>query len=430
MVELQIISSILKNKSLNIIRKNNIPTDYFIQYKAEFDFIDGHYSKYSVIPDVTTFLVKFPDFEIVEVNETDRYLIETLQEQYTYSKMVPYVKMIAELCQTDANSAATYARTQLDEIRKLSNILKPGSDIIQTFSFCADEYKRRMETKGLLGISSGLKDIDDATHGWVYPDVVGIVGRLNEGKSWLLFFFLINAWLQRKRILLYSGEMNKLMLQMRFAALHGHFSNMAIMGGKEDLLNSKTFADFFKYAKELTGNNTPFIVLTPSDLKTQKLTMTELNNAIEIHNPDLIGIDQMSLMEDCRATKGQQNRVGLIHLSEDLYACSEKYKIPIIVAAQASREASKESKKDGGKAPEVDQIGESDGIAQNLTRVLTLKQMDNRLLLALKKNRYGLKNQEWKLRWNVDVGDIGFVPHDDPVRTAHGEVKMSGEEFF
>lgn len=439
MVELQLLNQILKKHDLSIVRKNGIPKDYFIQYIEEFEFIDNHCQKYGDVPDVATFLAKFPDFEIIEVNETDKYLITTLQEQYTYSKMVPYVKKIAELCQTDSNDAVDYARTELEVIKKLSNITKPGIDIIQSYQYCADEYKRRIEQKGLLGISSGLTSIDEATHGWVYPDVIGIVGRLNEGKSWLLFWFLINAWTQGKSILLYSGEMDVLMLQMRLAALHGHFSNMGIMGGKEDLANGKTFQDFFTYARELTNNKTPFIVLTPKDLKDSKLTIPELINAIELHNPDIIGIDQISLMEDYRATRGQQPRIGFTHITEDLFSISEKYQIPVILAAQAGRDAARESKKDGAKPPDVEQVSESDGIAQNLSRMLTIKQDGDRLLVCLRKNRYGMKNQEWKLKWNIDTGDIGFIDSPQVVNSkgesikqpyTGAEMSMSGEELF
>lgn len=437
MVELQCLNRILKDHNLDLVRKNGIPTDYFIEYNEEFIFINNHYEEYATVPDTPTFLKKFPEFEIIEVNESDKYLLKTLQEAYIYTKMVPYVKKIAELCQQDSNEAVDFARTELDAIKQLSRITKPGTDLIQSYQYCADEYKRRIEAKGLLGISTGLASIDQATHGWVYPDVIGIVGRLNEGKSWLLFWFLINAWQQGKSVLLYSGEMDNLMLQMRFGALHGHFSNLGLMSGREDLSNGKTFQDFFTYARDITNNKTPFIVLTPKDLKDSKLTIPELINAIELHKPDIVGIDQISLMEDYRATRGQQTRIGFTHITEDLFSISEKYEIPIILAAQAGREAAKESKKDGAKAPDVEQVSESDGIAQNLSRMLTLKQDgEDRLLVCLRKNRYGLKNQEWKLRWNIDVGDIGFI--DPPqVINSKGEklnvgadMSMSGEELF
>ena len=364
------------------------------------------------------------------MTESEKYMVETLQEQYTYSKLVPCVKKIAELCTSDANAAVLYAQKEMESIRKISSIIKPGSDIIQNFSFCAEEYKRRIETKGLLGISSGIKEIDEATHGWIAPDVVNVLGRLNEGKSWLLFLFLINAWAEGVPVLLYSGEMECLCLQMRLAALHGHFSNMGLMSGKEDLKNGKTFADFFAYAKNISDNKTPFIVLTPSDLRTRKLTISELKNAIETHKPKLVGIDQISLMQDERAGKGDPKRVSYTNLSEDLYAVSEQYMVPILAAVQANRGAV--DKKNNDKAPEIEDVYESDGVAQNATRLLALKQDGDRLILALRKNRYGLRGQEWRLKWDVDTGDIGFLSSDQFQPAAHptSVKKLEKEDLF
>ena len=425
-----LINKILSDKDFGVIRRNNIPADYFIQFRSEFDFLDEHFRKYGVIPDKTTFISKFNEFELVEVTEAEKYMVETLQEQYTYSKLVPCVKKIAELCTSDANAAVLYAQKEMESIRKVSSINKPGTDIIQSFSFCAEEYRRRVESKGLLGISSGIKEIDDATHGWIAPDVVNILGRLNEGKSWLLFLFLINAWAQGVPVLMYSGEMECLFLQMRMAALHGHFSNLGLMSGREDLKNGKTFADFFRYAGEISGNKTPFIVLTPSDLKSRKLTISELRNAIETHGPKLVGIDQISLMADERAGKGDPKRVSYTNLSEDLYGVSEQYMIPILAAVQANRGAI--DKKHSDKAPDIEDVYESDGVAQNATRLLALKQDGDRLILALRKNRYGLRGQEWRLKWDVDTGDIGFLSSDQfqPVASPAASQKLAGEDLF
>ena len=383
-----------------------------------------------MVPDKTTFVSKFNDFEFVEVTESEKYMVETLQEQYTYSKLVPCVKKIAELCTQDANSAVLYAQKEMENIRKVSSIIKPGTDIIQSFSFCAEEYKRRVETKGLLGISSGIKEIDEATHGWIAPDVIDILGRLNEGKSWLLFLFLINAWTQGIPVLLYSGEMECLFLQMRLAALHGHFSNLGLMSGKEDLKNGKSFAEFFSYARDISDNKTPFIVLTPKDLRNRKLTISELRNSIETHHPGIIGIDQMSLMEDERAGKGDPKRISYTNLSEDLYSLSEQYMLPILVAVQANRGAV--DKKNTDKAPDTEDVYESDGVAQNATRLLALKQDGDRLILALRKNRYGLRGQEWRLKWDVDTGDIGFLSTDQfqPVASSSPPRNLKGEDLF
>ena len=114
MVELQILSRVLKDKNLSLLTLNNITDDYFITYQSEYEFIRDHMHKYGNVPDKETFLAKFPDFTIVEVSETDKYLIDTFNEEHLYAKAVPVVNKIAELMQTDANAAIEYLGSQLE----------------------------------------------------------------------------------------------------------------------------------------------------------------------------------------------------------------------------------------------------------------------------------------------------------------------------
>ena len=97
MVELQVLSKVLKDRNLSLLTLNNITDDYFITYQTEYEFIRDHVQKYGNVPDKETFLAKFPDFTIVEVSETDKYLIDTFNEEHLYAKAVPVVNKIAEL---------------------------------------------------------------------------------------------------------------------------------------------------------------------------------------------------------------------------------------------------------------------------------------------------------------------------------------------
>jgi hypothetical protein len=74
-------------------------------------YILGHFEKYGNVPDKETFLVEFRDFEIVDVHESDRYMIETLREEYLYSQMVPFVHKIADIVKTDSFEAVNYGET-------------------------------------------------------------------------------------------------------------------------------------------------------------------------------------------------------------------------------------------------------------------------------------------------------------------------------
>jgi replicative DNA helicase len=266
-------------------------------------------------------------------------------------------------------------------------------------------YDERLKNDGLLGITSGIKELDDITHGWMRgEDFIVILGRTNEGKSWLLLFFLVVAWLNGERVLLYSGEMSHDVVGYRYDTLKKHFSNGALMQGESDLGDGLTPADYAEYLLDLSKSDLPFMVVTPRDLGGKRLTIPALNQLIEQYKPTIVGVDQISLMEDHRAGKGEQTRVMYTHIAEDLYLTSETYGVPILAPSQANREAEKNTKDD--ETPELHQVSESDGIAQNATRVVSMRQIASTLKIKVPKNRYGKRNQEILLLWDIDKGII------------------------
>ena len=92
MVSLQIISKILATKDISILENNLITRDYFVGYEAEIDFIIDHHRQYGTVPDRETFLSHFVDekgnttIDLVEVEESDKYLVDTIREEFTQNR--------------------------------------------------------------------------------------------------------------------------------------------------------------------------------------------------------------------------------------------------------------------------------------------------------------------------------------------------------
>jgi hypothetical protein len=105
MVQLQLLNKILASGDDSIITDNMLGVEHFPSFANEFKFIEDHKERYGNIPDKATFSSHFPEFEFVEVNEPDKYLIEAIQEEYLYSKSVPVIQKMAELLNTDSNAA-------------------------------------------------------------------------------------------------------------------------------------------------------------------------------------------------------------------------------------------------------------------------------------------------------------------------------------
>jgi len=160
--------------------------------------------------------------------------------------------------------------------------------------------------------------------------------------------------------------------------------------------------EYYEYLTNLGTKENPFIVVTPKDLGGKRLSIPVLHDLIEQYKPNIIGIDQLSLMDDYRATKGEQTRLRYTHIAEDLFTTSETYGIPILSPAQAKRG----EKKNDEETPKTEDVAESDGIPQNSSRVIGIKHMGATMKLGIPKNRYGPNNQELMLLWDIDKGVV------------------------
>ena len=80
-IEVQIINKILNEKSLDILIDYGVDSSYFSEFKAVIDFIINHHETYQVIPDSFTLCSKFNQFELIEVNEPNEFLMAQLFEQ-------------------------------------------------------------------------------------------------------------------------------------------------------------------------------------------------------------------------------------------------------------------------------------------------------------------------------------------------------------
>ena len=78
MIQAQVINYLLTSKDASVITLNGLTSDYFSDFTGEYNFIRSHLNTYGNIPDVSTFLNVFPDFEVMNVSESTNYLLSEL----------------------------------------------------------------------------------------------------------------------------------------------------------------------------------------------------------------------------------------------------------------------------------------------------------------------------------------------------------------
>lgn len=398
-IQVQIISNILQTKSLDIIENNMLNEEYFLGYENEYNFIIEHNEKYGSVPDKATFLSNFPDFELVQVEESDKYLVDKIREQYLYNKSVPIVQRVAELLKTDANAASEY---MLSAVKTLTpNYDIGGVDIIAQADDRYNEYMDRKNHQDEWFFTSGLPELDDVIHGIQRKEeFFVIVARTNQGKSWMLEKIAAHIWEIGFNVGYVSPEMGASSIGFRFDTLHEHFSNTDLMWGKTGKLDK----EYKAYIDNLKSRDNKFIVSTPNDFG-NSITIKKLRMWIKKYKLDMIAIDGISYLSDERAKRGDNLTTALKNISEDLMALSMEMNIPILVVVQANRSGANNS--ESTDVPELESIRDSDGIAYNASKVVALRQTkDGLLTLQIKKQRNGRVGDKLQYMWNPDIGEF------------------------
>ena len=424
MIQLQILNKILSTQDYSFIEENLLTDEFFTGYETEFNFIKDHYDKYGNIPDKATFLEQFQDFEFLDVTESDRYLIDKLREENLYTRSVPVVQKIAELLKSDANAAAEY---MMSEMRNLQpNYDLGGINIITDAEERFEKYKDRKEHQDNYFFTSGFEELDDLIHGIQREEeLMVILARTNQGKSWILEKMCTHVWEIGFNVGYISPEMSATSIGYRFDTLFKNYSNKGLMWGKEDVNED----EYKQYITTLQDKQNKFIVATPTDFD-KRITVTKLKNWVKQYKLDMIAVDGITYMTDERARRGDNKTTSLTNISEDLMTLSMEMQIPVIVVVQANR---------GGVAiedegtPELEHIRDSDGIAHNASKVISMRQKkDNILEIGIKKQRNGTVGGKLNYNWDINTGTFTYIPsYNDaqPREVTHKKVEQVKKQY-
>ena len=407
MIQLQLISKILDSKSIDIVENNLLSKECFVGYEEEFDYIMDHVRQYGNVPDTATFLEAFPETELVEVNESDAYLVDKAREEVLWRKVVPVIQEAAKIAETDANKAAEYMMSTIKDLQPDYRL--GGTNIIAQASQRFDQFVDRKTHQDKWFFTCGFPELDDLWHGIQRTEeFILIVARVHQGKSWTLEKICTHIWQIGYNVGYVSPEMSASSVGYRFDTLHKNFSNTGLMWGKDEISEE----DYSKYIEDLSKRENKFIVATPLDFD-RKITISKLRKWVKQYKLDAIAIDGITYLSDERNKRGDTKTTSLTNISEDLMSLSIELNIPILVVAQANREGVKKDE-DNDDTPDLENVRDSDGIAFNASKVLSIRQTTEGVLtMQIKKQRNGKVGGKLKYKWNIDTGEYEFIPSFD-----------------
>lgn len=426
MIQLQFLNAVLSRKNSSLITLNNINDSYFSEYKDEFRYIQKHLQDYGTLPDFTSFLSAFPNFDVIQVEEPDSYLLKELVKDKNLRSLSTSFNKVRELIMSNKyEDAFSLYINSAQEIQKEDAGLNCVDILTDISRF--DTYMDKCKSFNKYYVSTGFTELDELIGGWDRnEELATIVARAGTGKTWLLLKTAIAGAKQGLKVGIYSGEMSDKKVGYRIDTLMSHLSNGALIHGNIGIKDEyKNYLDNLK-----TSIQGEILVLTPNMLN-RPATVSALQAFIEKYKLDMLCIDQHSLLEDDRKARTPVERAS--NISRDLKNLQVMKKIPIIAVSQQNRT----SVEDGF---DTTKIAQSDRIGQDSTIVIMAEQKDGVMTLHLVKSRDSVSFKDLSYKVDLDKGLFEFIPNDktsskediDKLSNRYKKTKedVDGEEVF
>ena len=402
--EQTILGSILANNEIFDEITDQLDENYFFDpiHQKIYKIISNLISKGLLANPVTIKNFFNSKEELVEIGGID-YLIKLTKVSTTKNQIKHYSQLLSDLyirrqliniseetLEESKNKDLEISGTNILENteRKLFEIAERG-EFQRSFVTFKDALKETIDMataaykndQGIVGVPSGLADLDDRLGGLHKQDLLIIAGRPSMGKTALATNIAFNASLNIKKndlktsVAFFSLEMSSEQLSTRILAEQSRIKSNDIRRGK---INQDDFERFIEASKNLEMlplhiDDTPAITISALSNRARRLKRKE--------GLDLIVIDYIQLMK----SSGYRNEGRVLEIAEitqGLKALAKELDVPVLALSQLSRQV--EQRED--KKPQLSDLRESGSIEQ-----------DADVVMFVFREQYYLEKQEPKL---------------------------------
>lgn len=402
--ELELINHWLEDKDPSFLTKQGLDASYFLPSRDIVEFVFDYLQQTGSTPSPELVNANFEEFKILTDLDSVDYLVGALKEQKLYMEYRPVLVKNAEMLSEGKTTEAVWdMKSKVDKLLRRFTGKLTHYDWVKDALLRLNRYMEKHGQEGISGVPTGLKKLDELTGGLKEDDMLLITARTNEGKSLVASFIAYVAWKSFQiagvgsPVLYISTEMPELEVSYRLDTLRSHFSNRELnTGGLPD-------PDIYKeYLEELSQKDTSFVILSTDSNGGRSFTPADIHALIEQYKPGLLVIDQLYDISD--GTGERDIRKRIVNVSNQLRDINLLTKTPTILVSQAGRDAAREAKRDTEATPELYHIQESDNPAQKATLVLSLRLMEDKFKMTLRKNRGGVKDVDFYVKVDIDKG--------------------------
>jgi replicative DNA helicase len=301
-----------------------------------------------------------------------------------------------------------------------SSLVKFDEAMKQTIEMASAAYKNE---EGIVGVPTGLRDLDDKLGGLHQSDLIIIAGRPSMGKTSLATNIAFNAAKKlqdsgkKSSIAFFSLEMSSEQLSTRVISEQARISSSDIRRGR---ISDEQFDKFLETSKNIAElplyiDETPAISIAAMSNRARRIK--------RLFGLDMIVVDYIQLMRG--TTYNKDGRVQEIsQITQGLKAIAKELSIPVVALSQLSRQV---EQRDDHK-PQLADLRESGSIEQDADVVMFVYR-EGYYLQRKEPRPATVEHAEWQAKMN-EVAHLAQIIIQKQRHGPIGNVTLEFEERF
>ncbi len=301
-----------------------------------------------------------------------------------------------------------------------SSLVKFNEAMKLTIEMASNAYKNE---EGIVGVPTGLRDIDDRLGGLHQSDLIIIAGRPSMGKTALATNIAFNAAKKlqdenkKSSIAFFSLEMSSEQLSTRILAEQSRITSHNIRRGR---VSDEEFDKFIETSK--TISELPlFIDETPA------ISIAALSNRARrikrLHGLEMIVVDYIQLMKASISNKdGRVQEIS--EITQGLKAIAKELSVPVLALSQLSRAVEQRDQ----KKPQLADLRESGSIEQDADVVMFVYR-ESYYLEKQEPRPATVEHAEWQAKMN-EVSNLAEIIIGKQRHGPTGNIMLEFEAMF
>ncbi len=300
-----------------------------------------------------------------------------------------------------------------------SSLVKFDEALKFTIEMASNAYKSE---EGIVGVPTGLTDLDDRLGGLHKSDLVIIAGRPSMGKTALATNIAFNAAKKlqesgkKSSIAFFSLEMSSEQLSTRILAEQSRIKSDDIRRGR---ITDEQFDKFIETSKNISElplfiDETPAISIAAVSNRARRIK--------RLFGLDMIVVDYIQLMRAINTKDGRVQEIS--EITQGLKAIAKELSVPVLALSQLSRAV--EMRDD--KKPQLSDLRESGSIEQDADVVMFV--FREAYYLERKEPRPAtVEHAEWQAKMN-EVSNLAEIMISKQRHGPTGNVMLEFEAMF